>query len=187
MKKFYHIDRLGSLKPGMKINPSLSIPSRFGQVYVDYFKIHGVYPSAELGKDLNAVALFAAPYYREFYLEVFRLGDPQLSELKHFSRLNSFFAFENLKDVAKFVERLKIKPGYKVFEITTEGEYVVLDMTWLDQQFGRDLKSNGYYFRHYWLGNKIEEDEYLKNHEVRGSLMEVLINSEVSIGEEVQL
>ncbi|ENM3908705.1 hypothetical protein [Vibrio cholerae] len=187
MKKFYHIDRLGSLKPGMKINPSLSLPSRFGQVYVDYFKIYGVYPSSELGKDFNTVALFDAPYYREFYLEVFRLGDPQLSELKHFSRLNSFFAFENLEDAPKFVERLEIKPGYKVFEITTEGEYVVLDMTWLDRQFGRDLTMNGYYFRHYWLGKKIEEDEHLKNDEVRGSLMEVLINSEVLIGEEVQL
>ncbi|HCG7368205.1 TPA: hypothetical protein NJ384_004489 [Vibrio parahaemolyticus] len=187
MKKFYHIDRSHTLTTGMTIELSSSKASQFGSVYLRHFKQNNVSPTADLSNVSPLVNTFDYPFYREFYLEVFRLGHPELTKLERFSRLNSLYAAETLDDVKQMVERLQIKPGYKVFEVFTSGPYVSLDMTWLDQKFPKDIREVGYYYLHYWLGNKIENDQYLKGHESRGSLMEVLICSDVIVGEEIAI
>jgi hypothetical protein len=187
MKKFYHIDRSGLLTAGRKIELSSSKPSRFGSGYLNYFKKNNVVPTSELSNVSPLVNAFDYPFYREFYLEVFRLGHPKLINLERFSRLHSLYAAESLDDVKEMIERLQIKPGYKVFEVFTFGPYIKLDMTWLDQDFPKDIREVGYYYLHYWLGNKIENDQYLQDHDERGSLMEVLICSDVTVGKEVDI
>ena len=58
-------------------------------------------------------------------------------------------------------------------------------MTWLDQTFPRDIIAFRYYYESYWKGLLISEDEHLSSHEKRGALLEVLITSPVTIGNEV--
>ncbi|ELV1750850.1 hypothetical protein U9513_13100 [Escherichia coli] len=56
-------------------------------------------------------------------------------------------------------------------------------MTWLDQQFPRDYRKFSYYYLCYWKGLRMDEDRYLAAHETRGSLMEVLLSSTITIGQ----
>lgn len=59
-------------------------------------------------------------------------------------------------------------------------------MTWLDQKFPRDYRQFGYYYLKYWKGELIEKDEYLAAHENRGSFIETLITSNVTVGDVIQ-
>lgn len=186
MKKYYHVDANGTLETGMVIDASPSTHSVFGNFYYKKFEQLGIKPIPELHKVPPIVNILEYPFYREFYLEVFRLGHPELIGLERFSRFSAFFALETLEEARKYIERGSHENTSKIFEVFTDGSVVKLDMTWLDQEFPKDIKKVGYYYLHYWLGNKIEEDIYLKEHEKRGSLMEVLISSDVTIGAVIQ-
>jgi len=183
---YFHVDTKGTLETGMVIKTSPSTHSIFGNFYHKKFEQFGIEPILDLHKVPTIVNVLEYPFYREFYLEVFRLGHPELIGLENFSRLSSFFAVETLEEARKYIERSGHGNTSKIFEVFSDGPVMKLDMTWLDQEFPKDIRQVGYYYLHYWLGNKIEEDVHLKEHEKRGSLMEVLIASDVTIGTIVQ-
>lgn len=183
MATYYHVDNAGLLKSGMEIKLDGGTRSRFGQIYQSRFKLIG---ADEIGPDVPLlVDVLPDPHYREYFLELLRLHDPELSHLTNNSRLNSFFAALTVEDVIKYKSRSMNKAPANIFEIHTDSEVQVLDMTWLDQQFPRDVNKFGYYYRQYWRGARIHQDPYLAEHEKRGTLLEVLIGGDCTVGKVV--
>ncbi|MEJ0209814.1 hypothetical protein [Pseudomonas aeruginosa] len=183
MATYYHVDNAGLLKTGMEIKLDGNNRSRFGEVYQPFFKLIG---ADEIGPGLpRLVETLPPPHYREFFLELFRLHDPELSHLENKSRLNCFFAAKTIDDARKYKLRSQNNTPARIFEIHTEGEVQILDMTWLDQEFPRDMNEFGYYYRQYWKGARIDQDPHLASHEKRGTLLEVLISDDFIVGEMV--
>ncbi|HHH6077687.1 TPA: hypothetical protein ACP2RB_004997, partial [Escherichia coli] len=70
-----------------------------------------------------------------------------------------------------------------IFEVHSQEPGSKFDMTWLDQKFPRDYREFGYYYLRYWKGLRMDDDPHLASHETRGSLMEVLLSSTITIGQ----
>ncbi|MNJ22256.1 hypothetical protein D3C77_166240 [compost metagenome] len=113
------------------------------------------------------------------------MHDPELSHLENKSRLNCFFAAKTIDDARKYKLRSQNNTPARIFAIHTESEVQILDMTWLDQEFPRDMNEFGYYYRQYWKGARIDQDPHLASHEKRGTLLEVLISDDFIVGEMV--
>ncbi|CAM3685864.1 hypothetical protein [Vibrio aquimaris] len=185
MKKFYHADVTGSLKEDMHIKLGNGSLSKFGQIYQARFRRLGI--NEFCSKPLpDKVALLDDSSYREYFLELFRIEHPHLKELDLVSRLNCFFAVESVENAYEYANRHGHKTKPTIYEVHTDGPIMKLDMTWLDHQFTREFSAFEYYYRHYWLGKKIEEDQHLSAHEKRGSFIEVLISGDVYIGSRVE-
>lgn len=175
----------GKLKSGTKIELSNNTLSKFGENYLTKFSALGI---KEVSSTYSKEADFLdTPSYREFFLELFRKEDPDLKYISTCSRFNSFFAVESINDAERYVDRFGFKGKAKIYEVFTDSEARLYDMTWLDQQFPRDHRKFGYYYRHYWMGNKIQDDPHLSKHEKRGSLMEALINDSLLIGDAIKV
>lgn len=187
MNTFYHVDKSHKLQTGMKISLSPTIPSKFGKYYVDQLSLVNITEFGTLEEAYQQQnKIIDKSIYREFWLEIFRKDCPDLKSLSLKSRLNSFFATTSVKDACRFIERSEIKSEVRIFEVYSSDKGLKLDMTWLDHKFPRDFKAFQYYYTHYWQGLKIEEDEHLKGSDKRGSLIEVLIDKDVMIGEVIK-
>lgn len=184
MSIFYHVDLAGRLAPGMTIDLSPEAPSLFGQTYLKQFTVAGVM-ALETGQALPRLTRLNDSAYREYYLELFRRHNPRLKNLPTVSRLSAFFAVRSIDDTHRYIERFGFKGRSTIYSVDCDGEPLCLDMTWLDQQFPKCIDAFMYYYESYWKGELISQDPYLANHEKRGSLMEVLITSKVTIGDPV--
>lgn len=186
MQIYYHVDRGNSLVEGQKIDLGSNKLSKFGQQYWDQFQSCGIEKISD-EYCINSCCLDEMGY-REFWLEFFRLNDPSLKELKCPSRLNSFFVFEKLENYKIFSRirsfSLHENTEYSIFEIYSEQDNPkFLDMAWLDFEFPRDYRKFGYYYRNYWLGNKISDDEEMK---IRyPSKIEILLNEPIIVGKKI--
>jgi hypothetical protein len=185
LNTFYHVDTTGQLRAGMTIDLVPGKASLFGQIYQRRFRSAGVTTQLELGCPPPMPDLLSPPAYREYFLELFRLHNPEIKRLATVSRLNAFFAFRCAEDVKRYLERFSPKNSPRVYTIHCTGEHPAFDMTWLDQTFPRDINAFRYYYESYWKGLLISEDEHLSSHEKRGSLLEVLITSPVTIGNQI--
>lgn len=179
---YFHVDMAGRLKPGMNFDLSQGQPSKFGSTYWAKFRLLGIHSIPSL-KTIPATSnLLDDAAYRELWLEIFRTDHPELRAVPTISRLNAFFAVESLQDVHLYALRSQFCGRAKIYEIYSTHPGAKHDMTWLDQQFPRDFRQFGYYYLRYWKGLKIEEDPHLVGHEKRGSLIEVLLGSAITIG-----
>lgn len=185
MYKFYHVDMGARLRQGMTIELSEQTTSVFGDVYWKQFRHVGIkqFPSQQIAPPQTNLLGNAA--YREFWLEFFRMGHPELKCLELPSRLNSFFVVESIEDAHRYITRSNLGKNLPIFEVHSQEPGAKFDMTWLDQQFPRDYQQFGYYYLRYWKGLRMDEDHYLAAHEIRGSLMEVLLSSTITIGQRV--
>jgi len=180
---FYHVDMLGRLAPGMTIDLSPEAPSLFGRIYLQQFKAAGVVEALEKGEESpKKLMLLRDCAYREYYLELFRRHNPRLKDLPIVSRLSAFFAVKSIEDAHRYIERFGFKGHPAIYSVDCDGEPPCLDMTWLDQQFPKRADAFMYYYESYWKGALIGQDPHLSSHEKRGSLIEVLITSKVTIG-----
>ena len=182
MNTLYHVDTTGRLKPGMKIDLAPGKASVFGRNYQMKFQRAGITFELELGLPPPNPSLLSDAAYREYFLELFRLNNPRIRERGVISRLDSFFAVRSVEDAKRYLERSIFKHPPRIFNIHCAGEHPALDMTWLDQNFPRNIESFSYYYENYWSGRLISEDEHLSNHDKRGSLIELLITSQVTVG-----
>ena len=169
----------------MTIDLSPDKASAFGLIYQRQFRGAGITAELELGRAPPMPNLLREPAYREYYLELFRRHNPRISGLATVSRLNSFFAFRSTQDAKRYLERHSPKHPPKIYTIHCEGQHLGFDMTWLDQLFPRDIGAFSYYYESYWKGLLISGDEHLSGHEKRGSLIEVLITSPITVGNEI--
>lgn len=185
MHTFFHVDMSRRLRPGMNIELSAQTTSEFGAVYWKQFRRAGIehFPSDQTIPPQTHLLGTAA--YREFWLEFFRTGNPELKDLELPSRLNSFFVVESIEDARRYITRSNLGKHVPIFEVHSQEPGSKFDMTWLDQQFPRDYQQFRYYYLHYWKGLRMDEDRYLAAHETRGSLMEVLLSSTITIGQRV--
>ncbi|WP_157773823.1 hypothetical protein [Variovorax atrisoli] len=183
MNKFFHVDISQQLRPGMSIALGRERISEFGRKCWKHFKCIGLHEIPTLNSLPSSVSLLDSFAYRELYLEIFRTGHPEVINLKTVSRLNAFFAVQSIKDAQRYIERSNFSKNLPIYEIHTCDAGYKVDSTWLDQQFPRDLKAFNYYYKEYWKRSTIESDPHLSHHEKRGSLIEVLIASDVVIGE----
>lgn len=175
----------GRLSSGQEIELSNDALSKFGENYFKKFNALGI---TEVSSPMpKAVDLLDVSSYREFFLELFRKKDSELKGLDTHSRFSSFFAVESIGDAERYIERFGFKDKANIYEVFTDSEARMFDMTWLDQQFPKDYREFGYYYRQYWKGLKIENDPHLSTHEKRGSLMEALINKSVLVGDIVKV
>lgn len=183
MHTFFHVDMSRRLRPGMNIELSAQTTSEFGAVYWKQFRNAGIehFPSDQTIPPQTHLLGTAA--YREFWLELFRTGNPELKNLMLPSRLNSFFVVESIEDARRYITRSNLEKHVPIFEVHSQEPGVKFDMTWLDQQFPRDYREFGYYYLRYWKGLRIDDDPHLASHEKRGSLMEVLLDSPITIGQ----
>ncbi len=124
--------------------------------------------------------------YREFWLELFRIHHPELKGKALPSRLQSFFASETIEDARRYVARNGSISSPRIFEIECASPGLRLDMTWLDHQFPRDFRQFGYYYARYWKGERIDDDEILKQRENHASLTEILLAGEICVGDIVE-
>jgi len=188
MAIYYHLDRSGLLEEGQEISLDPQQPSRFGRNYWQIFERFGITEISDEYKD-KAKLLKNYAEYREFWLELFRLNDPYLKELNVPSRLNCFFVVQNVDDAISFASRVasaknSANYSYKIFEvITNQLNPTSLDMAWLDFEFPRDYTKFGYYYRHYWLGDKIDDDDNIV--QKSKSIIEILLDQPLTIGKEV--
>lgn len=175
----------GRLRSGMDITLSNNTPSVFGDIYLAKFKIAGInsIPSLQVALTKGESLGLDDSAYRELWLEIFRTEHPELKQLPLKSRLNSFFVTESIDDARRYITRKEFKGQSRIFEVKSQSSGLNLDMTWLDQKFPRDFRQFGYYYLRYWQGLKIDDDPYLKAHETRGSLIEVLLDERIIIGE----
>jgi hypothetical protein len=185
LNTFYHVDTTSQLGAGMTIDLAPDKASAFGLNYQRQFRAAGVTAELELGQAPPVPNLLKEPAYREYFLELCRRHNPRINGLTTVSRLNSFFAFRSAQDAKRYLERHSPKHLPKIYTIHCEGQHPAFDMTWLDQHFPRDIGAFSYYYESYWKGLLISEDEHLSGHEKRGSLMEVLITSPITIGSEI--
>jgi hypothetical protein len=185
LNTFYHVDTTGQLRTGMTIDLAPGKASSFGQIYQKRFRAAGVTTQLELGHHPPIPNLLNPAAYREYFLELFRRHNPRIKGLATVSRLDSFFAFRCAEDAKRYLERCFPKHPPRIYTIHCAGEHPAFDMTWLDQSFPRDIGAFSYYYESYWKGLLIGEDEDLSGHEKRGSLIEVLITSPVTIGDEI--
>lgn len=185
METLYHVDTSGRLAAGMAIDLHTDKPSIFGKNYRHQFKSAGVLDSLASGTEHENIKLLSSSAYREYYLELFRTRHPKIRKIAPVSRLSAFFAVKTVEDAWRYVERHEFKGTPTIFAIYCSGTQTQLDMTWLDQQFPRDINAFSYYYERYWDGSHICNDEHLASHEIRGSLIEVLVTSPVTIGQAV--
>lgn len=169
----------------MEIDISPCVPSAFGAGYWAKFRNFGIESIPTLQGVPKRTSLLDDSAYREFWLEVFRTDHPELKDLGLKSRLNSFFATESLDDARRYISRSGFQGQSRIFKIQASDTGLKLDMTWLDQKFPRDFKKFGYYYLRYWKGLMMEDDAHLAGHEKRGSLIEVLLDGGVKIGEAI--
>ncbi|MGE8287920.1 MAG: hypothetical protein ACN6RG_08175 [Stenotrophomonas sp.] len=166
----------------MKLDLSQDQPSVFGSTYWEKFRGVGIDSIPSLQNVPDASNLLDNSAYREFWLEIFRTDHPELLSAPTISRLNAFFAVESLDDAHVYASRSQFRGRASIYEIYSTRPGTKHDMTWLDHQFPRDFRKFGYYYLRYWKGLKIEEDSHLSGHEKRGSLMEVLLGSAITVG-----
>lgn len=185
LQTLYHVDTLGRLAPGMAIDLHPDKPSIFGENYRHQFAKAGVLDALAAGAEHKNLMLLSNAAYREYYLELFRTHHPRVKEIAPASRLSSFFAVRTVDDAWRYVERHEFKGTPTIFAVHCDGPLTQLDMTWLDQQFPRDINAFSYYYEHYWNGSHICNDEHLASHEARGSFIEVLVSTPVTIGQPV--
>jgi hypothetical protein len=185
LQTLYHVDTLGRLAAGMTIDLHPRKPSRFGDIYRHQFAKAGVLDALTAGVEHKNLMLLSNAAYREYYLELFRTHHPQISKIAPTSRLSSFFTVKTVSDAWRYVERHEFKGKPTIFAIHCDGPLTQLDMTWLDQQFPRDISAFSYYYEHYWNGSHISNDQHLASHEARGSFIEVLVSTPVTIGQPV--
>lgn len=182
MKKYFHVDMANRLKPGMIVNPLREGPSSFGSVYWQKFRDAGIHSIPDLQGAIAVSSRLQGPAYREFWLEVIRTDHPEILTLSPPSRLNSFFAWDSIEDAHLFAGRSKLKRRATIYEVYSEDLGSRHDMNWLDHEFPRDVRKISYYYICYWHGKKIKEDPHLSSNERRASMMEVLLTSELTIG-----
>lgn len=175
----------GRLAPGMVIDLSPENLSNFGQTYKQKFIRAGISIELEMGSKPRHPDRLSDAAYREFYLEFFRRHNPRVKTLKTVSRLSSFFAATSIEDANRYVQRHGFVGKTTTYAVHCAGEHPLLDMTWLDQHFPRNLENRLYYYESYWQGKLISQDEHLASSEKRGSFMEALITSRVTIGDPV--
>ncbi len=134
---FFHVDMSRRLRPGMKIELSAQITSEFGAVYWKQFRNAGIehFPSDQTIPPQTHLLGKAA--YREFWLELFRTGNPELKNLMLPSRLNSFFVVESIEDARRYITRSNLGKHVPIFEVHSQEPGSKFDMTWLDHQFPR--------------------------------------------------
>ncbi|MCU8045545.1 MULTISPECIES: hypothetical protein [unclassified Shewanella] len=169
----------------MNIELSNKTPSVFGNNYWAKFKTAGIDIIPPLQQAVVKGYSLDDAAYREFWLEVFRIGHPELKKLSLKSRLNSFFVAESIDDARRYISRNGFTGEARIFKVKSQDSGLKLDMTWLDQKFPRDFREFGYYYLSYWKGMRIDDDPHLKAHEKRGSLLEILLDGKVEIGEAV--
>lgn len=175
----------GRLNSGMNIELSGNSPSFFGMNYLAKFARSGIKSIPPLQSAVLIGNSLDDASYREFWLEVFRTDHPQLKTIPLKSRLNSFFATESIDDAKRYISRHGFSGETRIFEVESQDSGLKLDMTWLDQRFPRDFRQFGFYYISYWKGMRIDANDDLKDHEKRGSLIEVLLDGKVRIGEVV--
>lgn len=180
---FYHLDTGHRLKEGLTIELSENKNSLFGYNYTRKFRRYGVADSLHNG-DLSASLAHLDPAtFREYALEFFRLHHPAVKEMKLPSRLCAFFATSSVEDAIRYAERNEYKKEIRVFEVQTEGVFQCLDMTWLDQEFPKQLNSDVCYYLHkYWIGKLFEKDPHLPKTDPRPSLCESLLTRPITVG-----
>ncbi|WP_156443543.1 hypothetical protein [Burkholderia sp. MSMB1835] len=183
MNRLFHVDVSHLLHPGMTITLGRGQISEFGKKCLRQFKRIGLNTIPKLENVPPTVRLLDEFGYRELYLEIFRTGHPEIVDLETISRLNAFFAVRSIDDAERYIERSKFISNLPIYEVHTNGDVFEADSTWLDQQFPRDFTKSGYYYEKYWKGLEISNDPYLARTEKRGSLIEVLIASDVTIGD----
>lgn len=181
LNTFYHIDTADRLRAGVTIDLAPGKASVFGQNYQRRFRAAGIIAQLELGQHPPRPDLLSTAAYREYFLELFRLHNPRLKGMATVSRLESFFAFRSIGDAKRYLERHSPKHPPRIYIIHCDGEHPSFDMTWLDQSFPRDVAAFSYYYESYWKGLLISEDKNLSAREKRGSLIEVLITSPVTV------
>lgn len=184
MYTFFHADMTRALNTGMEIELSPNTLSFFGSGYWRRFKYVGIddIPSLQGAHGVQNRLIDKAAY-REFWLEVFRKDHPEIKELSLKSRFSCFYATESIDDAKRYIARSGFGGSARIFEIKSADSGLKLDMTWLDQEFPRDFRLFGYYYLQYWKGMRIEDDSELAKHEKRGSLIEVLLDRRVQVGE----
>lgn len=175
------------LTTGQTLNLSPTTVSIFGRAYVHQFQRAGVLDALNAGLEHRNTASLSVSAHREYYLELFRRHSPRIRPLGRVSRLSSFFAVASVEDAERYIERYQFEGSPPVYEVICDGDCQSLDMTWLDQNFPRDINEFSYYYENYWNGSRIEEDAHLASHEKRGSLIEILVSSPIEIGRRARI
>lgn len=183
MSNLFHVDVSDLLHPGMTITLGRGKISEFGKKCLRQFRRIGLDTIPTLENVPPVVRLLNGFGYRELYLEIFRTGHPEIVGLETVSRLNAFFAVRSIEDAKRYIARCNFKADLPIYEVQTNGVGFEVNSTWLDQQFPRDFREFGYRYERYWKGLEISKDPYLASREKRGSLIEVLIASDVTIGD----
>ena len=183
MSIFFHVDVSRKLRPGMEIELGAGMISEFGKKCWKHFHRAGIKDIPRLEDSQSSVKNLDKFGRRELYLEIFRTGHPELSKLDTISRLNAFFAVRSIADAKRYIARSNFPSDLPIYEVQASGVGFEADSTWLDQEFPDDIRQYGYYYEMYWKGKEISQHPSLSVHEKRGTLIEVLFESDVTIGE----